>query len=271
MFCGNCGTSNADDARFCANCGAPLTQPQPAPQPAPRAVAQPTPEPAPQPTPEPAPQPMPQSAPQTTPDYQNPYTQPGAQPPYTQPGTQPAYGQPAPQPTYGQPGTPQPVKKKNKALPWIIVGAAVIVVAAIVVTLILVLGGGGNATSKPENAALSFFEGTVKGDYKKAVSAVHPAMMEEVDKEEFEQAAAMLKGFGVKCKNIKVEEVEHYPEECEDVEDSLLYDYDLDVTVNDVCCITISYDITAMGEEESSELDMYVFLIDKDWFVYPDY
>jgi hypothetical protein len=31
MFCGECGTENADTRKFCKNCGSPLRRPQPAP------------------------------------------------------------------------------------------------------------------------------------------------------------------------------------------------------------------------------------------------
>lgn len=59
MFCTKCGTQNDDNLNFCASCGAPLKEEQPAPQ-------------------QPAQQPV-------QPTYQQPVQQP-AQPAYQQPG-----------------------------------------------------------------------------------------------------------------------------------------------------------------------------------------
>ena len=70
-FCSECGFKNPDDARFCGNCGKPLSQPSYQPS------AQPTPAHQPAPTPQPA------AAPPTVqpaPAYQAPPTQPATPP-----------------------------------------------------------------------------------------------------------------------------------------------------------------------------------------------
>lgn len=85
MFCPNCGTQNADNAAFCAGCGAKLSVEQPVYEPQ-------------QPAVEPQ---QPVSAPQQ-PVYQQPVYQ---QPAYQQPVYQQAYQQPFQQPVYQQPVT----------------------------------------------------------------------------------------------------------------------------------------------------------------------
>ena len=86
MFCPNCGTQNADNAAFCAGCGAKLSVEQPVYEPQ-------------QPAVEPQ---QPVSEPQQ-PVYQQPVYQ---QPAYQQPAyQQPVYQQPFQQPVYQQPVT----------------------------------------------------------------------------------------------------------------------------------------------------------------------
>ena len=232
MYCSKCGSNNVDGALFCSNCGAPLEQPQ---------------------------QPVYQEPDQ--PDYQQ-YQQPQQpeQPAYQQaPYGQTPYGQ-AP---YGQP----PVKKKNKALPWIIVGA-VVVVAAIVLVLVFALGG--SHQGSPEDAAIAFIEGTLDFDFDKMTSVVHPAMLEDVDKEEFKEMEDELGGFSINYSNVKVEEAEHSPEDCEYYEEEFYDNFDMDVDVEDVCYVTVSFDVEMFGMSESTDQDLTVFEIDGDWYVYPD-
>ena len=63
MFCTNCGKKLPDGARFCGQCGKPVSVPAPAPTPAPvPAPVQAAPAPVPAPTPAPAPAPV-QAAP----------------------------------------------------------------------------------------------------------------------------------------------------------------------------------------------------------------
>lgn len=118
MFCQNCGTKLADDAAFCANCGAPTGHQQPAPQ-----------QPA-QPIPQQPVQPIPQQPVQPTQQY-------APQQPMQQ-YAQRAYQQPA----YAQPVYPQqPAKRGHGKLIAALVGGGV-VVAAVVVACILIFGGG---------------------------------------------------------------------------------------------------------------------------------
>ena len=266
MYCSKCGSNNADGAAFCSNCGAPLGQPQQANE-------------------------VPQQPAQDPNVQQNYYAQP-EQPAYKQP-EQPAYNQ-APQyqqqapqyqqqapqyqqqaPQYGQAsygqapyGQPPVKKKKNKALPWIIVGAAVVVVAAIVLVLVLVLGG--NNQGSPEDAAIAFVEGSLDFDFDKVTSVVHPAMLEDVDKEEFNEMKDELGGFSINYSNVKVEEAEHSKDDCEYYEEEFYDYYDLDVDVEDVCYVTVSFDVEMFGMSESTDQDLTVFEVDGKWYVYPD-
>ena len=109
MICSYCGTSNRENAAFCANCGTPLKAPQTG------EAAQ-----------------VPKQVYPAIPGqaYGPPYQQ-AAYPP------QAPYQQPYP--GYGYPQHP-PVKKKKTGL---IIGLSVAAVAILVVVLILVLGGGG--------------------------------------------------------------------------------------------------------------------------------
>jgi len=96
MFCGSCGTKNAENARFCASCGKPMG--------AAAGAAPPPPPPLPQYSPPPA-----QHYPPPPPQYSPPPPPYAQQQPYSPP---PQQQQAFPPPAYGAvppvPGVPQP-------------------------------------------------------------------------------------------------------------------------------------------------------------------
>lgn len=104
MFCTNCGTKNADGAKFCTGCGAPLTPSSSVNNQQRQA---------------PAPQPVPQAQAASTIEKRSPF-----------------------RPTPPAPEQSQPKRKKSKARVVIPVVAAVIVVAAVAVATVLTNGFG---------------------------------------------------------------------------------------------------------------------------------
>lgn len=124
MNCANCGTQNADGARFCAGCGSQLPT-----APAYQAPAY--------------------EAPAYQAPVQNPYQAP-VQNPYEAPNP---YGAPPAYDPYA------PASKKNNTWLWIVLG--VVAVAAIAVVLIFALGGGSNSA---EGVAEAFMEACASCD-----------------------------------------------------------------------------------------------------------
>ncbi len=143
MFCGKCGTQNADMATFCAGCGSALNQvPQMPPQP----------QFAPQQPQQFAPQPPQQVVPQQM------------MPP------QPMM--PARQPKQGS----SLRSAANKKL-WLITMIISASVAVLCIVLMFILGG--NGFSSPEDAAEAYVEGALSGDWDECESAFHPDMLGE--------------------------------------------------------------------------------------------
>lgn len=191
MFCGRCGTQNADTAAFCAGCGAPLQQNPP----------------------QPMYEPQPSAAPQ----------QPDFYPPQQTMPQQPEF--------YAQQSGyyPQPASAKNNKKLLTIIGIAAAAVAVVIVLILLL--GGGSGYSDPEDAALAFAEGSLTGDWSQAESAIHPEMIDEDMEEEFDEVCEYLEAYGVevddveveKCRDMDDDELDNIAEEIED-------DYGLEIS-----------------------------------------
>ncbi len=168
MFCQNCGTQNADEARFCANCGSPMDEeelnpvgetevltPEPVFAPVeeepmieepveafpqveePVTYEQPAPAPVYQPAPQPVYQHTPRQVYQPQPQPQPVYQQPAYQPYQPQPAYQPQY-QPAP-PVYSQPQ--QPAVNSNRVREAICkkLRSPLVLITTILLTLIQII------------------------------------------------------------------------------------------------------------------------------------
>ncbi|MBE6984733.1 MAG: zinc ribbon domain-containing protein [Ruminococcaceae bacterium] len=231
MFCGNCGTQNADGAVFCAGCGAPLNQAQ-----------------------QPSYPQQPQYAPPSYPQ------QPAVQEYYP---PQPAY----PQQPVSMPHQKAPADSKKKM--WMTILIASVSVAVIAIVLLFVLGGG-SGFSNPEDAALSFVEGSLTGDWDMCEAAIYPDMIDEDLKSEFERDVMQeLGSLGIEADNIAIkssEDVDSY--ELEYLDQWMREDYGVSVT--DARYVRVSYEYSVWGMTASDSYSVTVVEIDGSWYVIPD-
>ena len=172
------------------------------------------------------------------------------------------------QPEYAQP-TPAAPKKNLKP---IIIGA--IAVIAVIILLFVFLGGSG--ASSPEDAAITYIEGSLNYNLSDVESVMLPEVLEHENWEEvedsFEEAEEYYDELGISVKDVEVTEVRNLGNsDIAEIEEMLADEVGAIINIDDAKRIEVSYDIdSAMGEYSDSQWVVAV-LVDGDWYIIPDF
>jgi len=280
MFCSQCGTNNKDEATFCINCGAAISnqaaqQPQqPIQQPVQQQPVQPV-------------QPVMQPQQPGQPVMQPPYgAQPGygAQPNMQQPyGAQPGYGaQPNMQQPYGaqpgyggQPYMQHPMQMTRKKSPiGLIIGLASLVVVVAVVLLIIFVGGKNFASNlTPEGPVNMIVKAMNNADaelYLKAfpekiadsygtvdsVETLLETMKENMDSQYGDNTKISI-DIGKKTK-ITGDDLDELKEICEESDVTITAAYDIELTMT----------YKGADDKETEDGSVTVVKVDGKWYIY---
>lgn len=124
--------------------------------------------------------------------------------------------------------------------------------------------------STPEEAALAYYEGGLAGNRERSVSAVHPGMMKDYPEKDFEDACRWMEDENISLSDFTVQNINYQETECGDAMDFLLEEYGLDVSVTNVCYLSIFCKVNHGEKTDDMGDDLVVIELEGRWYIVPE-